>query len=140
MDQLLDYFTNHPLLAGAAVVMAALVAAYEIRRRGEGSAAVAPNEAIRMMNAGAVLLDLRSANHFKDGHIAGARNLPGDQLASDARAIEKFAGKKLILYCDSGTTTAAALRTLARAGIRDAASLRGGLAAWKQENLPVVKG
>jgi rhodanese-related sulfurtransferase len=92
------------------------------------------------MNAGAVLLDLRSANHFKDGHIAGARNLPGDQLASDTKAIEKFAGRKLILYCDSGTTTAAALRTLSGAGIRDAVSLRGGLAAWKQENLPVVKG
>lgn len=140
MDRLLDYFTNHPLLAGAAVVMATLVLAYEIRRRGEHSAAVAPNQAIRMMNGGAVLVDLRSTNQFKDGHIAGARNVPGDQLASDAKALEKLAGKTLILYCDSGTTTAAAQRTLAAAGVKDVFSLRGGLAAWRQENLPVVKG
>ncbi|MGQ0384280.1 MAG: rhodanese-like domain-containing protein [Gammaproteobacteria bacterium] len=139
MDRLLDYFTNHPLLAGAAVVMAALVLAFEIRRRGEGSRAVAPNEAIRLMNAGAVLVDLRAANQFKDGHIAGARNIPGDQVASDPGAIERLSGKKLILYCDNGTTTGAALRTLARAGATDVFSLRGGLAAWKQENLPVVK-
>ncbi len=140
MDRLLDYFTNHPLLAGAAVVMTALVLGYELRRRGEGATAVAPNTAIRMMNGGAVLVDLRAANQFKDGHIAGARNVPGDQLATDARALEKFAGKTLILYCDSGATTAAALRTLAGAGVKDVFSLRGGLAAWRQENLPVVKG
>lgn len=140
MDQLLDYFTNHPLLAGAAVAMAALVIAYEVRRRGEGAAAVPPSQAIRMVNDGAVLVDLRSANQFKDGHIAGARNVPGDQLAADTKALDRLTGRKLILYCDSGTTTAAALRTLARAGVRDVFSLRGGLAAWRQDNLPVVKG
>lgn len=140
MDQLLDYFTNHPLLAGAAVLMALLVLGYELRSRSAGSVAVAPNDAIRMMNAGAVLVDLRSANQFKDGHIEGARSVPGDQLAADPKALERLSGKKLVLYCDNGATTTAALRTLARAGVKDVFSLRGGLAAWKQENLPVVKG
>ena len=140
MDRLLDYFTNHPLLAGAAALMALLVLGYELRSRGTGGATVAPNEAIRKMNGGAVLVDLRSANLFKDGHIEGARNVPGDQLAADAKALERLAGKSLVLYCDNGATTQAALRTLARAGAKDVFSLRGGLAAWKQENLPVVKG
>ncbi len=140
MDRLLDYFTNHPVLAGAAVVMAFLTIGFELRQRGAGSSAVAPNEAIRMMNGGAVLVDLRSANQFKDGHIAGARNVPGDQLLAESKALERLAGKTLVLYCDNGATTGAALRTLARAGARNVYSLRGGLAAWKQENLPVVKG
>lgn len=140
MDRLLDYFINHPLLAGAAVLMTLLVLGYELRRQGAGGVSVAPHEAIRMMNGGAVLVDLRSANQFKDGHIEGARNVPGDQLAADAKTLERLAGKALVLYCDSGATTAAALRTLARAGAKDVFSLRGGLAAWKQENLPVVKG
>jgi len=140
MDQLLDYFTNHPLLAGAAVLMTLLVLGYELRQRSVGTVAVAPNDAIRMMNTGAVLVDLRSANQFKDGHIEGARSVPGDALAADPKALERLAGKTLVLYCDTGATTAAALRTLARAGVKDVFSLRGGLAAWKQENLPVVKG
>jgi len=140
MDRLLDYFTNHPLLAGAAALLTFLVLGYELRQRGTGGATVAPHEAIRMMNSGAVLVDLRSANQFKDGHIVGARNVPGDQLAADAKALERLAGKSLVLYCDNGATTQAALRTLARAGAKDVFSLRGGLAAWKQENLPVVKG
>jgi rhodanese-related sulfurtransferase len=45
-----------------------------------------------------------------------------------------------VLYSDDGATTGAAYRTLTRAGAKNVFNLRGGLAAWKQENLPVVKG
>ena len=140
MDRLLDYSINHPLLAGGLVLMAIVVLGFEERLRGAGSAAVGPSEAIRLMNSGAVLVDLRSANQFKDGHIAGAKNLPGDQVAADPKAVEKLASKTVVLYCDDGATTAAAQRTLARAGAANVLSLRGGLSAWRQENLPVVKG
>jgi rhodanese-related sulfurtransferase len=140
MDRLLDYSINHPLLAGGLVLMTFLVLGYEIRQRAALSSAIAPNEAIRLVNSGAVLVDLRSANQFKDGHIAGAKNLPGDQLAADAKSIEKLAAKTVVLYCGDGATTAAAMRSLARAGAANVFSLRGGLAAWQQENLPVVKG
>jgi len=140
MDRLLDYSINHPLLAGGLVLMAIVVLGYEMRMRGALGSAVGPNQAIRLMNEGAVLVDLRSANQYKDGHIAGAKNLPGDQIASDPRSLEKLAAKSVVLYCDDGATTAAAQRTLERAGAKNVISLRGGLAAWKQENLPVVKG
>jgi rhodanese-related sulfurtransferase len=140
MDRLLDYSINHPFLAGGLLLMTFLVVGFELRQRGAASTAIAPNEAIRLMNAGAMLVDLRSANQFKDGHIEGARNIPGDQLAADAKALDRLSGKTLVLYCDAGTTTAAAQRTLMRAGTKNVFSLRGGLAAWKQENLPVVKG
>ncbi len=140
MDRLLDYSINHPLLAGGLVLMALAVAGYEMRQRGATSSAIAPSEAIRLVNGGAVLIDLRAANQYKDGHITGAKNLPGDQVAADPKAVLKLADKSVVLYCDDGATTAAAQRTLARAGVRNVFSLRGGLAAWKQENLPVVKG
>ena len=68
------------------------------------------------------------------------KNLPGDQIAADPKAIERLAAKTVVLYCGDGATTAAAQRTLAKAGAKDVFSLRGGLAAWTQENLPVVKG
>lgn len=140
MDRLLDYFTNHPFLAGGLVLMALIVVAYEMRRQGQGSSAVAPNDAIRMMNEGAVIVDVRTANQFKDGHISGARNVPGEQIADDAKALEKLGGKTLIMCCDSGSMAGAAVRTLARAGLKNVFSLRGGLTAWRQDNLPVVKG
>lgn len=140
MDRLLDYFTNHPFLAGGLVLMTLVVVAYEMRRLGQGSTAVAPNDAIRMMNEGAVLVDVRPVDQFKGGHISGARNVPGDQIADGAKALEKLGGKTLIMCCDSGSAAAAAVRTLTRAGLKNVFSLRGGLAAWRQDNLPVVKG
>jgi len=140
MDRLLDYSINHPLLAGGLLLMTFIVIGYELRQRGAMSSAIGSGEAIRLVNSGAVLVDLRSANQFKDGHITGAKNVPGDQIAADPKALEKLAAKTIVLYCDDGVTTAAAQRALARAGAKDVFSLRGGLAAWKQENLPVVKG
>ena len=140
MDRLLDYSINHPLLAGGLVLMTLVVLVYEMRLRGATSSAIGPNEAVRLMNEGAVLVDLRSTNQFKDGHITGAKNIPGDQVAADPKSVEKLTSKTVVLYCDDGATTAAAQRTLAAAGIKNVFSLRGGLAAWKQENLPVAKG
>jgi len=141
MDRLLDYFTNHPLLAGGAVLMALVVLAFEARRFAERGQTVGPAEAIRLMNQGAILVDLRGPNQFKDGHIAGAHNIPGDQLGGDGGPLAKLARETLVLCCDSGTTGGAAARTLARGGFTGKVyTLRGGLAAWRQENLPVVKG
>ncbi|MBM5810850.1 MAG: rhodanese-like domain-containing protein [Gammaproteobacteria bacterium] len=141
MDRLLNYFANHPFLAGAAVVLAIAVIAYESRRWGERGLAISPTEAVRLMNDGAVLIDLRGPNQFKDGHIEGARNVPGDQLTASHSGFARFGDRPLILCCDSGAAGAAAARTLARGGHGGRLyALRGGLAAWRQENLPVVRG
>lgn len=139
MDRLLDYFTNHPFLAGGLALMLLVVVAYEMRRHGQGATAIAANDAIRLLNEGAVLVDLRPSNQFKDGHIAGARNIPGDQIAGGTKALEKFSGKTLIMCCDSGQASGAAVRTLMRAGFKNVFSLRAGLAGWRQDNLPIVK-
>ena len=89
MDRLLDYSINHPLLAGGLLLMTIIVIGYELRQRGAMSSAVGPGEAVRLVNSGAVFVDLRSANLFKDGHITGAKNVPGDREArrQDGRAL-----------------------------------------------------
>jgi rhodanese-related sulfurtransferase len=140
MDRLLEYVSNHPFLVGAAGLMALVVLGYELRQRAHSAASVSPGEVVRLMNSGAVLVDVRSANQFKDGHINGARNVPGDQIAAGAAALEKLKDKTLIMCCDSGTTSGAAARKLMQQGFNQVFNLRGGLAAWRQDNLPVVKG
>jgi len=97
MDRLLDYSINHPLLAGGLLLMTFIVVGYELRQRGSMSSAIGSGEAIRLVNSGAVLVDLRSANQFKDGHITGAKNVPGDQIAADPKALEKLAARTIVL-------------------------------------------
>jgi rhodanese-related sulfurtransferase len=140
MDRLLEYIANHPLLAGAAGLMALVVLGYELRQRANAAAAVSPGEAVRLMNDGALMIDIRSTNQFKDGHVSGARNVPGDQIAEGAATVEKLKGKTVITCCDSGVTSAAAARKLTQLGFTNVYNLRGGLAAWRQDNLPVSKG
>jgi rhodanese-related sulfurtransferase len=140
MDRLLEYIGNHPLLAGAAGLMAIVVLGFELRQRVHSAASVSPGEVVRLMNAGAALVDVRSTNQFKDGHISGARNVPGDQIASGVAALDKLKEKTVIVCCDSGVTSGAAARKLTQLGFKQVYNLRGGLSAWRQDNLPVVKG
>ena len=140
MDRLLEYIGNHPLLAAGAGLMALVVLGYELRQRAHAAAAVSPTDAVRLMNGGALMVDVRSANQFKDGHINGAKNVPGDQIAAGAPALERFKDKTVIVCCESGVTSGAAARKLAALGFKQVYNLRGGLGAWRQDNLPTVKG
>jgi rhodanese-related sulfurtransferase len=140
MNQFLEFATNHPFLVGAAVLMTLVVIVYEFRARTQSFGSIGPADAVRLMNQGAVLVDVRDKTAFDAGHIAGARNVPGAAIADGAKPLEKYKEKPVIAYCDTGMTAGSAARQLGRLGFKQAFNLRGGLAAWRQENLPVVKG
>ncbi|HUO80042.1 MAG TPA: rhodanese-like domain-containing protein [Steroidobacteraceae bacterium] len=139
MQQFLQYLANHPWLVAAAVVMAGLVIVHEFRARTAAFGSISPTEAVRLVNSGAVLVDIRPREAFDAGHIAGAKHVPGAAIADGAKPLERFKDKPVIAYCDSGMTAGAAARHLGRLGFTKAYNLRGGLAAWRQDNLPVVK-
>lgn len=139
MNQFLEYATNHPFLVSAAVLMAIVVAVYEFRARTRSFGSISPTEAVRLMNHGGVLIDIRTKEAFDAGHIVGARNVPGAAIADGAKSLEKWKEKPVIAYCDTGMTAGSAARHLTRLGFKQAYNLRGGLAGWRQENLPVTK-
>jgi rhodanese-related sulfurtransferase len=139
MSQLSEYLQHHFLLAGAAAAMAIVVLAYELRHATRQQAAVSASELVRLVNSGALLLDVRAKSAFDAGHIANARNVPGETIADGAKGLERWKEKAVIAYCDTGTTGGAAARQLARLGFKQVYSLRGGLAGWRGENLPVTR-
>jgi rhodanese-related sulfurtransferase len=139
MQQFYQYAANNYLLVGGAALMMALVAAYEFRARTAAFGSIGPGEAVRLMNSGAVLIDVRGREAYEAGHISGARHVPGETIADGAKALERFKDKPIIAYCERGTTAGAATRHLGRLGFRHTYNLRGGLAAWRQENMPVVR-
>jgi rhodanese-related sulfurtransferase len=140
MDRLLEYFNHHPWLAAAAIAAAAAVLAYELRLRAQSFAALPPQEVIRLMNQGATVLDLREQQAFQEGHISGARHFDPAQIATAADALKKYKEKPLIVYCDRGTTAAATARSLTQQGFTKVFNLRGGISAWRAENLPLARG
>ncbi|MCB1623774.1 MAG: rhodanese-like domain-containing protein [Pseudomonadales bacterium] len=140
MDRFLQYVANHPGLVGLAAVAALLVVVYELRERGSSAASVSPQELIRLQNQGALVLDIRKADAFEAGHVVGARHLPSDQIPAAGDTLKKHKEKPVIVYCDTGSLAAAAIRQLHAQGFTKAFNLRGGLAGWRTDNLPVAKG
>ena len=140
MPRLLAYIAHHPWLTAGTALVAVAVLAYELRLRTTGAIAVGSTEVVRLMNQGALLIDLRTKEAYDAGHIGEARHLPVERLDAELESLKKWREKPVILYCDSGVRSAAATRKLLKAGFAQAVSLDGGVLAWSRDNLPLVKG
>ena len=139
MERLIEYVTHHPLTAGAVVLALIVVVTFESRLRSVAQAAISAQDLIRLMNQGALVLDIRKPEEFAAGHINGAKHLSSDKILTAGDTFKRFKDKPLVVYCESGSLAAAAVRQLNTQGFTKAFSLRGGFAAWRTENLPVAK-
>ena len=86
-----------------------------------------------------VILDVRKTDEFAEGHIKGAILI--DQLQSDfvEQAKDKLPTDKTIaVYCRSGRRSANAAGKLSDIGYK-CVNLKGGILAWKEANMPVIK-
>ena len=140
MSRLVEYITNHPFLVAAAAILAVLGIVIELRQRTRGFAAIGPADAVRLVNAGAVVIDVRDQKAYEGGHIIDARSIPAAELEQRGESLKKFKEKPVLVYCDSGFASSGAAKALKAQGFTKVVSLRGGLQSWLQENLPVVKG
>ena len=93
---------------------------------------VALAEADAAIRAAAVLLDVREADEFHAGHIAGAINIPRGLLEFKLSADPELCARDLniLLYCKTGGRAALAACALQAMGYRQVQSLAGGLDAW----------
>lgn len=139
MDQIAPFIARHPYLILAAGVLVVALIVDELVRRVQGKFDVAPNDAIRLINQGAVVVDLRSPEQFKQGHIGEARNVPMEELEQQADKLAR-AGNGVVLYCADGKNGMRALKVMTARGTERVYNLKGGIAAWRRDNLPVVKG
>lgn len=95
------------------------------------------SSAIEAKKSNLYILDLRSANEYATGHIAGAQNIPLGFL--ETRYSEIPRGKKIILYSNDGLPAFQGAVKLFDIGILNVYALSDGLNAWKQKGLEVVK-
>ncbi len=88
------------------------------------------NQGVRECGAtpGAVLLDVRTPQEYREGHIPGSVNVPLQSLSAEGAVC---AGKDapLFVYCHSGARSRQAVSLLARMGYANAKNI-GGIAAY----------
>jgi rhodanese-related sulfurtransferase len=100
----------------------------------EGRKEISREEAQKLIDDGAQLIDVRADHEWEVGRIAGARHLPLQELAARTEEIDK--DRPVILYCRGGTRSTMATEALADAGY-DAAKLREGIVGWVEADLPL---
>ena len=85
------------------------------------------------------ILDVRTEDEYKDGHIKKAKNINyfDDEFESKAAKLDKE--KPVIVHCQSGGRSSRSLEMLKKLGFKNIYHLDGGMNAWVEAGLPVEK-
>ena len=112
------------------LVMAAKTRIHEIR----------PEVAEKTLSNTDVLIDIREADEFQAGHLAGALLIPRGILEFKLSNSPELTARdlKIMLYCKTSGRAALAALSLKEMGYLNVTSIAGGFDAWQTAGKPVV--
>ena len=143
MEQFFAFLVKNPMnmvLLGTVLVSGGMLAWPLISRLMRPGHEIGPLEAVQLINRrDAAVLDVRSVADYKSGHITNARNVPAGEVDARMKELEKLKAKPIIVACARGNQSMSVVNQLRKLGYAEAVSLRGGLAAWQQANMPLEK-
>ena len=143
MEQFLIFLQKNPfnlILFGTAVITGGMLLWPLINRPFRQGRDIGVTEAVQLINRrDALTLDVRDSGEFAAGHIANARHIPEAQVADRLKDLEKFKTRPIIVACRSGNRAAGVAALLGKNGFAEVFVLRGGIAAWQQAGMPLVK-
>ena len=141
MDRLVAFAGEHAMLSLALLGLTLALIYTEISRMFSGFKAVNPASLTALINRqDALLVDVSPLGDFEKGHIAGARNVQVSQFDPESKLLAKARELPVAVTCRTGTASADAAKRLVKAGFKNVFWLDGGIAAWQQASLPLVKG
>ena len=97
---------------------------------------ITAQEARRLVDEGALLVDVREAYEYADESIPGARNTPLSRLGGTAIT----GAEAVVFHCKSGARTRMNAHVLADATDAQVYIMDGGIEAWKAAGFPVKRG
>ncbi|SHI01642.1 rhodanese-like domain-containing protein [Ferrimonas marina] len=141
MTEFIDFLSRNPILSLAWVGLAALFIASLVKGKLSKVTTVDHQGATQLINKqDAKVLDVRSNDEFKKGHIVDALNQPLSQIKNNQLgAVEKYKNTPIIVVCNTGISSSQAASALVKAGFEQVYNLKGGMTDWNAANLPVVK-
>ncbi|MBP2667428.1 MAG: sulfurtransferase [Firmicutes bacterium] len=91
---------------------------------------VSVDEALQLwQNKEAIIIDVRTPEEYRDGHIPGVTNIPLDELEQRMNEVPK--DKKVVLICRSGNRSAQGTKLLRNKGFSNVFNSTGGMSSWK---------
>lgn len=82
-----------------------------------------------------LILDVRSAEEYAEGHVPGAINISHDSISAYMSSIEQYRDKPVVVYCRSGYRAGKAASVLLDANFTDVRHLEGDMKGWLEAGL-----
>ena len=139
MQDLFPFIQRHWQLSSVLLIILFLLILVEFFRLKKRASEISPTHLIQQINHNnAVIIDIRSTTDFQTGHIIDALSYPLSNLTDPSNTLKKFKTKSLAIVCYAGISSQKITASLKKAGY-NACSLKGGMRAWKEADMPIVK-
>ncbi|CAH8224445.1 rhodanese-like domain-containing protein [Vibrio aestuarianus] len=142
MQEYIEFFQQNMILSLAWVgILVALIMSI-VKSTTAAYKEISASQTTHLMNReNGVVVDIRSKEEFKKGHITDAVHiLPSDIKAGNFASLENHKSDPIIVVCKTGQTAQESANLLAKAGFENVNLLKSGLVAWNEANLPLVRG
>ena len=140
-EQLQAFASSSPMLSLAFAGLTLALIVTEVAGLFRGYKTLRPAELTGLINRdNALVIDLSASGDFEKGHIAGSRNLTPSQFDPENKVLAPAKQLPVVVVCRNGQASSAAAKRLKKAGFEQVYLLDGGVGAWQQADLPLVKG
>lgn len=141
MQEYIDFLSNNAMLSLGWVAIAGMLIYSMVKDKISGVKTITPQEATLLINKqDAIVVDIRSNDEFKKGHIVNSKNITLSQIEKGSfSAIENNKQTPIIVVCESGTRSSGAAAKLVKAEFTQVTNLFSGIDGWKSANLPTTK-
>lgn len=142
MEKLSQFINNHWFLVATFVITLIVLFILEaLSNKGlRRSNRLTPAQVVQLINnEKAVVIDIRDSKIFEKGHITHAINIPTTELNKSFKEIEQYKQQTLIIVCTMGKKSAYFVNKLYKQGYQKVYMLVGGMGAWINANMPVIK-
>lgn len=138
----MQFVSNHPILCFGWLGLLIAVIFTTFKSATSKVKEIGNTDLTRLINSEeAVIVDTRTIDDFRKGHIVGAINLtPTDIKNGTLAVLDKHKDRPVIVLCANGTASKAPAEVLVKEGFSQVYTLKNGLSGWVGENLPLVRG
>ena len=139
MQDIIQFAVNHWLLCGLFIVLLILLLLEEARSKGL-LGQLGPQDLVQLINReSAVVVDIRNREAFQDGHIVGSVNILQAELEKDFNQLRKYKDRPIVIVCATGQKSGEIAAKLKKQNFERVHVLSGGINAWKNASMPLVK-
>jgi rhodanese-related sulfurtransferase len=138
MQDIITFLTQHATLSIAIFSIFILLILIETMRAKRHTFNINPTQLTQLINKeNAVVIDLRSQEAYRNGHIIGAQHFSINDMKQPAKKLEKLKQKPIIIITQTNPESQKIAAQLLKQGY-NAYSLNGGMRAWVDAQMPLV--